>query len=431
MATIVCGTDFSPAATEATEIARLLAKKYAASLLLIHVVAPLPGESATQADVQESALAAAHSSLKGHAEALRVDGVEVEARVVAGWPDEVLVTAAQGAALLVVGSTGHRRGTHWIIGSTAERVAQRSPVPLLVVRDGESLRSAIQGKRRARVVVGTDLSRASAAVIAWTAKWNELVPSEVRLEYAAYPPAEYDRFGITGPLSRRKAHPVMEEVLTRELSEQTARLGGDASAQFTLTFGRRATELVRVAAEQHADLIVIGAHQRHRLGALWSESVAHGVLHSAASSVVCIPLVSSDPADAALDVPEPARILAATDFSHGGNRAVAWATAIAPAGTEIVVLTVVEHATYEHERLQQLLPVERRRQDVKWRFEVVESKSVAEAICAAAERLDADLIAVGTHGRGEFARLFLGSVAQEVIVRSNRPLLAVREENGG
>ncbi|MCF8565256.1 universal stress protein [Alicyclobacillus tolerans] len=50
----------------------------------------------------------------------------------------------------------------------------------------------------------------------------------------------------------------------------------------------------------------------------------------------------------------------------------------------------------------------------------------AEAICTVAEQEKVDLILVGTHGRGAFDRLLLGSVSNAVVHRAKSPVLIVR-----
>lgn len=49
----------------------------------------------------------------------------------------------------------------------------------------------------------------------------------------------------------------------------------------------------------------------------------------------------------------------------------------------------------------------------------------AEALVDAAEKKDADLIVVGSHGRGAVKRLLLGSVADRTVHLSKRPVLIV------
>jgi nucleotide-binding universal stress UspA family protein len=51
---------------------------------------------------------------------------------------------------------------------------------------------------------------------------------------------------------------------------------------------------------------------------------------------------------------------------------------------------------------------------------------VVEAIISEAERQEADLIALASHGRGGLAQVFYGSVAAGVLQRVDRPLLVVR-----
>lgn len=51
---------------------------------------------------------------------------------------------------------------------------------------------------------------------------------------------------------------------------------------------------------------------------------------------------------------------------------------------------------------------------------------VAEVIVEAAKEWPADLLVIGTHGRRGFSRLFLGSVAENVIRIATTPVLLVR-----
>lgn len=49
-----------------------------------------------------------------------------------------------------------------------------------------------------------------------------------------------------------------------------------------------------------------------------------------------------------------------------------------------------------------------------------------EEICAQARELGADIVVVGTHGRGALGRALLGSVAESVLRASSVPVLTVR-----
>jgi nucleotide-binding universal stress UspA family protein len=68
--------------------------------------------------------------------ALRIDhpGVEIHTRVIEGHPAPVLLEAAQGAQLLVVGSRGHGAFAGMLLGSVSEHCVSHSPCPVVVVR---------------------------------------------------------------------------------------------------------------------------------------------------------------------------------------------------------------------------------------------------------------------------------------------------------
>jgi nucleotide-binding universal stress UspA family protein len=55
--------------------------------------------------------------------------------VVEGQPAGVLLKAADGADLLVVGSRGHGGFASALLGSVSQHCAQHAPCPLLIVRD--------------------------------------------------------------------------------------------------------------------------------------------------------------------------------------------------------------------------------------------------------------------------------------------------------
>ncbi len=62
-------------------------------------------------------------------------------------------------------------------------------------------------------------------------------------------------------------------------------------------------------------------------------------------------------------------------------------------------------------------------------FEVTDGEAVAPALLRSAERREADLIAIGTHGRRGVRRAIYGSVAEEVLRTAERPVLVARAED--
>lgn len=60
---------------------------------------------------------------------------------------------------------------------------------------------------------------------------------------------------------------------------------------------------------------------------------------------------------------------------------------------------------------------------------VVEGAGIADMIRQVAEKLDADLIVMGTHGRTGLAHVFLGSVAERTLRRAPCPVLTVQSRD--
>ncbi len=136
-------------------------------------------------------------------------------------------------------------------------------------------------------------------------------------------------------------------------------------------------------------------------------------------------------------------ILCPVDFSEQSRQALLWASVIAQyRGGEMTVLSVVEpllakaagirlgvdlaRAEVEpalHEFVGATLP-ERARQASRVRMEVTEGDP-AEAILQTARRRNAGLIVMGTHGLGGFRKLLLGSTTEQVLRRTEWPVLAV------
>jgi nucleotide-binding universal stress UspA family protein len=140
------------------------------------------------------------------------------------------------------------------------------------------------------------------------------------------------------------------------------------------------------------------------------------------------------------------RILAPTDFSECATGAVEYAKVLARrfrsgitllhvapirATFEPLPLTgmsFVEPFADEQERAASALAAYRA--DLLADFPesdgVLVTGTPAEAILTTSRSVDADIIVMGTHGREGLRRAFLGSVAESVIQRSDKPVLTVR-----
>jgi len=64
-------------------------------------------------------------------------GIECEGKAVQGQPAEVLLEAARGADLIVVGNRGHGGFASLLLGSVSHQVVQHATSPVTVVRASE------------------------------------------------------------------------------------------------------------------------------------------------------------------------------------------------------------------------------------------------------------------------------------------------------
>ena len=426
---ILCGTDFSPAAEAAAGLAATLARRLDAPLQVLHAATHAVESSVTE-------------RLEREAVRLRATGATVQAEIARGLPDEQLVVRAQPGRcrLLVVGALGGRTAGRWVLGSVAERAAERAAVPTLVTRAPEALAAWLRGERPLRVFVAFDFSRSAEAALGWVRELRELGPCTVITGYVFWPPEQRARLGGTGPLPLEGGSAEVLAMIQRDIRARAAEvLGhGDFEVRAEPNWGRQDVRLAEMAYEAGADLLVTGSHQYHGFERLWHGSVSRGLLHHAAMNVAVVPLA----AGAGPALPAPVRrVLAATDFSATGDRAVARAIALVPRGGVLHLVHVVpphgaapeaslpggtgRELTLFGSRLRALLPEGAEARGVATNVEVVTHRDTAAGILLAAERAGADVICIGSHGgTGRFDTL-LGSVSQQVVAKSHRPVLVV------
>ncbi len=440
---VICGTDFSPVAVEAADIASAIARRRETKLVLVHV-----GEPASLAEVDptlyETALARKRTSLETEATRLRELGTEVETKLLSGSVFDELVGAgiSVGGWVLVVGAVGHGLAHRLLVGSVAERAAETSPIPTLVVRPGGRVGSWLRGKHPLKILVGYDCSPASDAALSWVSEMQQVGPCETNVLQLDWPPDEAQRLGYQGPMPLTENPALIQNFLERDLAEHVALRLSPENVTVTVApgWGHPGGHLLEMVHREQADLIVVGTHHRHGWSRLRFGSVSRNVLHHAPISVAVVPPPGERPRRS---VPRLERVLVATDFSELANSAVSYGCAIVRPGGTLKILHVMEPTSAAQQKkepppekdnpqlrtqLRALVPTEAQNR-FRIEPEILESGDPAVAIRQAAERFNADVICLGSHGRGGLAKTLLGSVAQAVMTASSRPVLVVREEN--
>ena len=139
--TILLATDGSEDSSAALEHAVTLAAGAGATLQAVSVVETRTAYDNAIVDpeeVRENLRADAREALSAVEEAAAAAGVDCETTVEEGPPPERLLSAVErtGADVVVLGATGRSGFKRLVLGSTTERLLAESPVPVVVVGDG-------------------------------------------------------------------------------------------------------------------------------------------------------------------------------------------------------------------------------------------------------------------------------------------------------
>jgi nucleotide-binding universal stress UspA family protein len=217
------------------------------------------------------------------------------------------------------------------------------------------------------------------------------------------------------------------------------------AAEAQLRSAPPAQAIVDIARAEHADLIVMASHQRHGVDRWLHGSVTEEVLENTLTPLLVVPAQAVPPDQ------RTRRILVPLDGSLSGEAAVDFLSGlsskrpldvlflrIVPVGPVVVgwgagvVVPSLDAAEMEAEVRVAEAYLAQRADDlsaagVRVRRQVIETaEPIARVILESAEREQVDIIAIGTHGKGDMARLVLGSVSEDVLEHSLVPVLLVR-----
>jgi len=290
--TVVCGTDFSEAAARAVDAAAALAGAWREDLVLVHALEYPGAEEAGSWSLLETERKRAGSKLEGEVARLAKSGIPMRTEVGIGASDVELlkVGTSCGARLLVVGALGRRGGSLWGLGSTADRVAQTSRLPVLVVREAISISEWARGRRTLEIVVGVDRTPSSDAAVKWVEELESAGRCRVTCGHVFWPPEVKERLQAKGGIPLGSGHAEVEKALASELRARIGALRGGRPFELKLLggLGRPADHLVSLSTDARAELVVVGAHQRTLISRVWHGSVSRGVIDQAPMNVVCV-----------------------------------------------------------------------------------------------------------------------------------------------
>lgn len=234
-----------------------------------------------------------------------------------------------------------------------------------------------------------------------------------------------------------------EQLLAEMDAAEQATSGWPREVQFehVLLAGMAGDQLVRLAADEKADLVVIG-RQRHKEQTTLGLAAGR-LVHQCPASV----LVAPREATAALK-----KILVPVDFSTPSADALTVARQIAAvAGAEVIAQHVYRVAPgFEKpgDKLDDVADEMRAHAERGWaefsaglststpwpsiRFDFIPQDDgqikAADVVVRTADEIQADLIACGSQGQSGLTRLFLGSTSEGILKRTGRAVLCVKRK---
>jgi nucleotide-binding universal stress UspA family protein len=207
-------------------------------------------------------------------------GVVAERRIVEGdGANAIIRVAAETASRLIVVGTHHGVGVQaLLIGSVTDAVLRASTLPVLTI--GRDIQFSDEAHRCfERVLVAIDDSETSEAAIETAFR----LPQEDRRKLVFCSVAGVD--GESGPARRSLA--VAEGITGRALAFARAR---GIAAHSRVLEGNPREALLIVAAQERADVIILGSHGRRGIDRLLLGSVAESVARTAPLPVLVVPV---------------------------------------------------------------------------------------------------------------------------------------------
>jgi len=286
-----------------------------------------------------------------------------------------------------------------------------------------------------RIVVGVDGSATSQEALRWAVAIGEALRAEVVAIHAL---GLLDRW-LEPDASARSWRRTFSALVERTWCTPFA--GSPATPRIEVLDGDPVDVLLGAAEHEHADLLVVGSRGVGNRQELALGSTSLRLLQAARVPVLVVP--ARRPGAVPPDGLRLRHLLVGVDRSEASRAALELAADVADAlGGSLSVLEVVEFVPPfplgeptagggggdgQPGSTQALVEAEVR--EIRARGigvqVIVRSGDPARTLLEVADDVDADLVVVGTRGRGGPAELLLGSVARTVADRARRPTLVV------
>ena len=281
---VLCPVDFSDVSQHALDHAAAIAQWYRSRLTVLHVFVNLPAMDLPPLVLEDADRERLTASLRKMAARVPRD-VEVRLSVQEAEHvhDEILAqVVAEHADLLVLGSHGRSGFQRLFLGSVTEKVIRKVPCPILVVPPRAPDVPPNRPIQFRRILCAIDFSESSLAALAGALSMAEESDAHLTLLHVIEMPPELRENPLAPDFDVDRIHAAAEAEALRRLRD----LVPDAARTYctvetAVLEGRAYRQVLRRAAEEKADLIVMGVHGRGALDLLVFGSNTHQVIRAA------------------------------------------------------------------------------------------------------------------------------------------------------
>ena len=292
---ILFPTDFSSFSAHALRHALALARKFKARLKVVHVIPRVlsAGDSeyfTTSYVITPETRQRVDEEMRRFLAPAREARVDYQTEVCEGdpWREIVVLAEDMAADLVVMGTHGRGGLERLLLGSVAEKLIRRLPCPVLTVCREEGLTWEAPGLVT-RIVCATDFSETSGHAVHMALAFAAQEKAQVTLLHVV---ESIPDFGSPMYLGLPDLGPLRQD-LEQSARERLQKMAAEAESSevkvdIRVAAGRAYKEILRVALEERADLLVIGAQGHGVIEHMLTGSNAQHVIRGATCPVLTV-----------------------------------------------------------------------------------------------------------------------------------------------
>lgn len=288
---VLCPIDFSDASRHALGHAVLIAGWFRSHVTVMHVRHPVflvepPILFADLADSSLGTLEDVEARLHSWLEPVRAAGIACGVLAVDGNnPAARIVEAVAqvGADLVVMGTHGRRGFERLLLGSVTERVVRTAPCPVVTVPPPAVTASTLPFRR---VMCAVDFSDPSLNALRFARSMAQESNSTLTIVHVLEWPPESEALAMFDMTAYRDAvRTDAEERLTKLAQDPEF---GSRQPTIRLVIGKPHEQILAVAVEDQADIVVIGVHGRTPVDLMLFGSTTNQVIRRATCPVLTL-----------------------------------------------------------------------------------------------------------------------------------------------